>query len=168
MMANARSRFTGVGGSGKTRLAVQVAADLLPAFADGVWFVELASVFQSGLVPRIVTGALGVHEVQDVPILDTLLGFLRRKSLLLILDNCEHLIDACAALAHRLLTACPDLHILATSREPLRIAGERRWQVQPLAVPDLSAAIAPECAGRERRRAPLRRARPGHRRRLQP
>jgi predicted ATPase/transcriptional regulator with XRE-family HTH domain len=134
--------LTGVGGSGKTRLAVQVAAELLSAFADGVWFVELAATSSPALVPRTVAGALSVREMEHAPILDTLLGFLRRKSLLLILDNCEHLIDACAALAHRLLTACPDLHILATSREPLRIAGERRWQVQPLAVPDLGGAVS--------------------------
>ncbi|HZO26813.1 MAG TPA: helix-turn-helix domain-containing protein [Chloroflexota bacterium] len=129
--------LTGVGGSGKTRLAVQVAAELLSALADGVWFVELAPASNPALVPRIVAGVLGVREMPDAPILDTLLGFLRRKHLLLVLDNCEHLIDACAALADRLLTACPDLYILATSREPLRIAGERRSQVQPLAVPDL-------------------------------
>jgi predicted ATPase/transcriptional regulator with XRE-family HTH domain len=130
--------LTGVGGSGKTRLAVQVALDLLDEFADGVWFVELASMFTPALVPRIVAGALGARELQDVPILDTLIGSLRRKRLLLVLDNCEHLIDACAALAERLLTACPDLSILATSREPVRIAGEQRRPVQPLAVPDLN------------------------------
>src|SRR5262249_57331327 len=107
-------------------------------FVDGVWFVELAPASSPELVPRIVAGALGVREVTDAPILDTLLGFLRRKHLLLVLDNCEHLIEACAALAARLLATCPDLHILATSREPLQIAGERRWRVQPLAVPNLS------------------------------
>ena len=134
--------LTGVGGSGKTRLAVQVAADLLGAFADGVWFVELASTSSPALVPRIVAGVLGVREVRDAPILDMLSGVLGRKHLLLVLDNCEHLVDACAVLAERLLTACPDLHILATSREPLRIAGERRWQVQPLEVPNLDADLA--------------------------
>jgi predicted ATPase/transcriptional regulator with XRE-family HTH domain len=132
--------LTGVGGSGKTRLAVQAAIDLLDEFADGVWFVELASTSSPSLVPRSVAGALGVHEVQDAPLLDTLLGFLRRKRLLLVLDNCEHLIEACAALAARLLAVCPDLSILATSREPLQIAGEHRRPIRPLDVPDPTAA----------------------------
>jgi non-specific serine/threonine protein kinase len=131
--------LTGVGGSGKTRLGVQVAADLLGTFADGVWFVELASTSNPEMLPQVAAGALGVREERGAPMLDTLLGFLRRKSVLLLLDNCEHLIDACAALAGRLLTTCPDLHILATSREPLQIHGERRWHVRPLAVPDLTA-----------------------------
>jgi predicted ATPase/transcriptional regulator with XRE-family HTH domain len=128
--------LTGMGGSGKTRLAVQVAAELLDAFVDGVWFVELAPTSSPTLVPRVVAGALGVREVEHAPILDTLIGHLRRKRLLLVLDNCEHLVDACAELAERLLTACPDLHILATSREPLRVGGEQQRRVQPLAVPD--------------------------------
>src|SRR5262249_8582124 len=107
---------------------------------DGVWFVELAPATNPALVPRLVAGALGVREVEDAPILDTLLGFLRRTQVLLVLDNCEHLIDACATLADRLLTACPGLAILATSREPLLLAGERRWQVQPLGLPDPGAS----------------------------
>ncbi|HZO30988.1 MAG TPA: helix-turn-helix domain-containing protein [Chloroflexota bacterium] len=131
--------LTGVGGSGKTRLAIQIAADLLDRFVDGAWFVELAPTSDPSLVPRVVAGALGVREAQEAPILETLLGYLRRKRLLLVLDNCEHLIDACAELAAHLLAACPDLVVLATSREPLRIAGERQWQVQPLALPDLRA-----------------------------
>jgi transcriptional regulator with XRE-family HTH domain len=128
--------LTGVGGSGKTRLALQVAAGLLPAFADGVWFVDLAPASSPELVPRVVTGALGVREGPGASLLDALLSFLRRKRLLLVLDNCEHLIDACATLAETLLTTCPDLGILATSREPLQIDGERLWHVQPLALPD--------------------------------
>jgi non-specific serine/threonine protein kinase len=125
----------GVGGAGKSRLAVQVAADLLDEFADGVWFVELASISRPDLVPHLVAGVLGISEAADLPMIDTVLGFVQRKRLLLVLDNCEHLIDACASLAKRLLTTCPDLSILATSREPLRISGERRWRVPPLAVP---------------------------------
>ncbi|MCC7370241.1 MAG: tetratricopeptide repeat protein [Chloroflexi bacterium] len=128
--------LTGVGGSGKTSLAVQVAADLLDAFVDGVWFVELASTADAALVAPSVAGVLGVYEIQGTSLLDTLLGFLRRKRLLLVLDNCEHLIEGCAELARRLLTACPDLSILATSREPLRVAGEQRRPVRPLDVPD--------------------------------
>jgi non-specific serine/threonine protein kinase len=125
----------GVGGAGKTRVAVQVAADLLGEFPDGAWLVELAPVTSPALVPRLVAGVLGVREGQDAPMIDTLLGSLRWKRALLVLDNCEHLIEACADLAEQLLRSCPDLHILATSREPLRIDGERRWQVRPLAVP---------------------------------
>src|SRR5262249_13324242 len=140
--------LTGVGGAGKTRLALQVAAELLgdraaspsrvgasfgsqapaerdyrsaerrrsgPAptsgqgFPDGVWFVELASTSSPSLVPRVIAGALGVREVDGTPIVETLLGLLGRKRLLLVLDNCEHLIEACAVLTQTLLTACRDL-----------------------------------------------------------
>lgn len=132
--------LTGVGGSGKTRLAIQAATDLLDQFIDGVWFVELASTTDPALVPWSVASALGVHEVQGSSLLDTLLGFLRRKQLLLVMDNCEHLIDACAELAAHLLAACPDLAMLVTSREPLQLAGEHRRPVGPLDVPDPSAA----------------------------
>ncbi len=147
LIAEDRQRLvtlTGLGGSGKTRLVVQVAADLLPAFVDGAWFVELAPTSDPSFVPRVVAAALGVREARDVSIFDALVGFLRRKHLLLVLDNCEHMIDACATVAERLLTACPDVSILATSREPLQIAGEQRRQVRPLDVPDPISAASPE------------------------
>src|SRR5215216_3621414 len=127
--------LTGVGGAGKTRLALQVAADLTDSFPDGVYLVELAPIADAALVPRAVAVALGVQETPGTPLPETLAAVLRPQALLLVLDNCEHLIDACAQLAERLLDACPSLRILATSREPLQIAGERRWRVQPLAVP---------------------------------
>jgi predicted ATPase/DNA-binding CsgD family transcriptional regulator/transcriptional regulator with XRE-family HTH domain len=136
--------LTGVGGAGKTRLALHVAAELLGAFADGVWFVEFAPTADPTLVPQVVAAALGVRDQPGAPLLDTLTGFLRPKALALVLDNCEHLVDACAALAERLLPACPGIRILATSREPLQVAGERRWRVLPLAVPDPDRVDSPD------------------------
>jgi predicted ATPase/transcriptional regulator with XRE-family HTH domain len=136
--------LTGVGGSGKTRLAIQAATDLERDFVDGVWWVELAPVSSAGLVPRIVAGSIGLPEVLHGSVFDTMIGALQHKRLLLVLDNCEHLIEACAELANRLLTACPDLSVLATSREPLQIPGERRWQVRALAVPAIGDAASPE------------------------
>lgn len=127
--------LTGLGGSGKTRLAIQVAADLLDIFVDGIWFVELASISSPTLVPQVVAGTLGVREVQGASLVDTLLGSLRHKQTLIVLDNCEHLVGACATLAERLLPACPELCVLATSREPLKVTGERQWRVRPLAIP---------------------------------
>lgn len=128
--------LTGPGGTGKTRLALQVAADLLETFDDGVWQIELASLKDPALVPQVVSTTLGLREQPSQPILDVLTDYLRPKSLLLLLDNCEHLIDACAHLADKLLRACPHLTILATSREPLGIAGETAWSVPALSLPD--------------------------------
>lgn len=133
--------LTGTGGSGKTRLALQVAADLLEAYPDGVWFVELAGTADPTLVPRMVLSTIGIREQQGSLILDTLIHHLATKATLLILDNCEHLLEACAALADRLLRACAQLTILTTSREPLGITGEMVRRVPPLAVP--AAALAP-------------------------
>ena len=128
--------LTGTGGAGKTRLALQVAADVLEGYPDGVWLAELAVLSDSALVPQTVAGALGVREISGRPMLETLLQYLQRKKLLLILDNCEHLVDACARLAEELLRTCPDLRILATSREALNIQGEIAWRVPSLSVPD--------------------------------
>jgi predicted ATPase/class 3 adenylate cyclase len=128
--------LTGAGGFGKTRLSMQVAADLLDTFADGVWLVELAPLFDPVLVPQTVASALGVREEPGHSLLAILTNYLRGKNLLLILDNCEHLIGACAQLAGVLLRACPNLRILATSREALGIAGETIWLVPSLSLPD--------------------------------
>ena len=128
--------LTGAGGCGKTRLALQAGRDLVETFEDGVWLVELAPLVDPLLVPQAVARALEVTEQPGRPILETLLAKLQSRQLLLVLDNCEHLVDACAQLADRLLTACPRLRLLATSREPLRISGEIAWPVAPLAVPD--------------------------------
>src|SRR5438874_6637638 len=108
--------LTGAGGCGKTRLVLQAGRDLVDAFADGVWLVELAPLVDPLLVPQAVARALEVTEQPGRPILETLLAKLQSRQLLLVLDNCEHLVDACAQLADRLLTACPRLRLLATSR----------------------------------------------------
>ncbi len=128
--------LTGAGGAGKTRLALEVARDLLGAYPDGVWLVELAPLSEPNLVPGAVASALGVRERPDQPPADTLTEVLRGKRSLVILDNCEHVVDAAAALADDLLSSCPRLKILATSREPLEIAGETNWRVSPLSMPE--------------------------------
>jgi predicted ATPase/class 3 adenylate cyclase/DNA-binding XRE family transcriptional regulator len=133
---------TGPGGTGKTRLSLQLAAELLDAqqFTDGVWLVELAPLADPTLVTQTVASTLGVREQPGRIILDALLDYLRGKSLLLILDNCEHLIEACAQLANALLRAAPHLKILASSREALDIAGETAYLLPSLPLPDLQGA----------------------------
>jgi non-specific serine/threonine protein kinase len=128
--------LTGAGGCGKTRLALQVGIELVDAFLDGVWFVELAPLMDPSLVPHVVATALGLPQVPDRPAVDTLVQGVHGRHMLIVLDNCEHLVEACAWLADRLLAECPRLRILATSREALRIASEVGWPVAPLAVPD--------------------------------
>jgi predicted ATPase/DNA-binding SARP family transcriptional activator len=136
--------LTGAGGSGKTRLAVQAATDLVDTFHDGVWWVELAALAEGALVPRSVAKALGVSEVPSQPVSETMVNFLRPRHLLLVLDNCEHLSTACANLIERLLSTCPDIKIMATSREALRINGERVWSVPTLSLPDRAPTPDPE------------------------
>jgi predicted ATPase/DNA-binding SARP family transcriptional activator len=125
----------GIGGTGKTRLALAVARAVLGDYPGGVWFVDLAPLRDPALAGAAVATVIGVREGGEQPLLATLIGALRGKRLLLILDNCEHLIDAAAELAERLLSACPDLQVLATSREALRLAGEIAWAVPPLDLP---------------------------------
>ena len=127
--------LTGAGGSGKTRLAIQIANSVSENFADGVWLVDLAPLREPALVPQLVAQALGLRPAADQPLLETLLSFVRSKQLLLILDNCEHLSDACAQLAQELLSQAPELRILATSRVALGIAGETIYPVSGLAWP---------------------------------
>lgn len=129
--------LTGAGGSGKTRLALEVATNVLPGFPGGVWLVELASLSDPVLVLQSVASTLGVREAPGRPLLDTLRDYLQPKKLLLVLDNCEHLITACAQLAETLLRTTPNVRILATSREVLGIAGERTYRVPSLSCPDL-------------------------------
>ena len=128
--------LVGVGGSGKTRLAACVAVDPTSNREDGVWWVDLAPLSDPGLVPQTIAATLGLREQLGRPLIHTLVQHLRDKHLCLVLDNCEHLIESCAALASDLLRACAGLTILATSREPLSIAGETAWTVPPLALPD--------------------------------
>ncbi|PZG19697.1 LuxR C-terminal-related transcriptional regulator [Nonomuraea aridisoli] len=126
----------GVGGIGKTRLALQVAAGLTAAHPDGVWLVELAGLRRPELVDQEIARVLGVREEAGRPLLDTVTDRLRDQRCLLLLDNCEHLVDRCAEVVEALVAACPPVRVLATSREPLRIASELIWRVPPLDLPD--------------------------------
>ncbi|MDQ2808275.1 MAG: tetratricopeptide repeat protein [Chloroflexota bacterium] len=133
----------GPGGTGKTRLSLQVAADLIDSCPDGVWLVELAALTNPALVAMGVAAAIGVREDPGVPLLTTLTRSLRGKNLLLLLDNCEHLIAACAELAETLLRTCPAVRILASSREALGIAGETTLRVPSLALPPPGTGALP-------------------------
>jgi predicted ATPase len=136
--------LTGAGGCGKTRLALRVAADVLPEYPDGVWFVELASVTDPDMVTQSAAEALSIREQPKRSLLETLADHLRSKRLLLVLDNCEHLLDACARLAGALLKTCLNLRILATSREAIGVPGESIWQVPSLTSPEPGATMSPE------------------------
>jgi non-specific serine/threonine protein kinase len=127
--------LTGAGGSGKTRLALRVGTRHVPNSPDGVWLVELASVTDPSAVPRAVAAALGVRGSSGRPLTTTLAGALASRRLLLVLDNCEHVVGAAARVVETLLAACPDLRVMATSREPLRVSGETVWRVPPLKLP---------------------------------
>ncbi|HYW88245.1 MAG TPA: helix-turn-helix domain-containing protein [Chloroflexota bacterium] len=127
--------LTGPGGSGKTRLALRVAAEALHRFPDGVWLVRLDAVADPRLVTGAVASTLGLREDGQRPLLETLQGHLQSRHSLIILDNCEHLVDASANLAASILYACPRLTILATSRRPLQVGGEMLWAVPPLTTP---------------------------------
>jgi predicted ATPase/DNA-binding CsgD family transcriptional regulator/DNA-binding XRE family transcriptional regulator len=143
-----RSRLvtvTGPGGAGKTRLAGQVAGQVAGRFADGAWLVELAPVRDPALVPAVVAAALGVREQPGLPAARALARVLARQQLLLVLDNCEHVIGAAAGLCAGLLSACDDVRVLATSREPLRVAGEAGYRLGPLALPGPDDADTAAC-----------------------
>jgi len=126
----------GPGGAGKTRLACEVARAVAGRFADGAWLAELAPEQDPVLVVAVVAAVLGVREQPGVPLAETLARALTRRQLLLVLDNCEHVIGAAAELCAGLLAACDEVRVLATSREPLRIAGEARYRLGPLGLPD--------------------------------
>jgi hypothetical protein len=128
--------LTGPGGAGKTRLALAVAFEVVEGFEEGAWWVGLAPISDSDLVQQEVASAIGVREAPGRSLIEVLVERLKPEKRLLVLDNCEHLIGTCAELADTLLHACPNLKILATSREALGVAGERSWAVPSLSVPD--------------------------------
>jgi predicted ATPase/class 3 adenylate cyclase len=134
----------GAGGSGKTRLALQVGAGMLEQFPGGVWLVELASIADGALVDDAVARTLGVKEAPGVSIADAIAQQVAGTRLLVVLDNCEHVLASCAALAEQLLAQCPGLRILATSREALAVAGEQTYRIPALALPALDAKLDAE------------------------
>jgi predicted ATPase/class 3 adenylate cyclase len=126
----------GPGGTGKTRLSLRVGAELLQSFTDGVWLVELAPLRNASLIPQTIATLFGLRELPNTPLINLVTDYLRAKQLLLILDNCEHLIEACAKLSTDLLRVCPELKIIASSREVLGIQGETVYRVPSLSLPD--------------------------------
>jgi len=128
--------LTGAGGAGKTRLAVQIAANTSTEFADGVWYVDLAPITDPEVIPVTVARALGLPDHPGLPTMDVLLRFIRDRQMLMLLDNCEHLLDASAEMITGLLAACPALTLLTTSREPIGVAGEVSWRVPSLSLTD--------------------------------
>jgi predicted ATPase len=148
---------TGPGGAGKTRLAGEVTRRVAGRFADGVWLAELASVQDPEQVAAVVAAALGVRGQPGLTAAGALARVLARQQMLLVLDNCEHVIGAAAALCAGLLQACDDVRVLATSREPLRVGGEARYRLGPLALPgpgDLADAARAEAVALFADRAP--------------
>jgi predicted ATPase/class 3 adenylate cyclase len=134
LLANTRIlTFIGPGGTGKTRLSLQLAEEQLDKFIDGVWFIELAPLTDPSYIITALANTLGLREVQGAPLLNIVMDYLRGKQLLMILDNCEHLVEACAQLADQLLHECPKLKIVASSREALGISGETVYRVPSLA-----------------------------------
>ncbi len=133
--------LTGIGGVGKTRLALRVAAEVRRAFPDGAWLVQLDTLREEGLLARTVARVLGMRDQSILPSAESLAAYLTDKRLLLVMDNCEHLLDACAELMDGLLEAVPDVRILATSRESLRMRGEIVLAVPPLTVPEIDGQV---------------------------
>jgi len=132
--------LVGAGGTGKTRLAGEAAADTSGAYPDGVWWVELASLGDADLVAGAVMAALGLEDTRPDPVV-RVIAYLRERQALLILDNCEHLLAAAADLTAAVLASCPQLSVLATSREPLGIGGEAVWRLPPLSLPEPTGSV---------------------------
>ena len=142
--------LTGAGGAGKTRLAVQVAANMATEFADGVWYVDLAPITDPDVVAPTVARAVGLPDQPGQPTMDVLRRFIRDRQMLILLDNCEHLLDASAELVTGLLAGCPALTLLTTSREPIGVAGELSWRVPSLALADEAIELFSDRARRTR------------------
>ncbi len=134
--------LTGVGGIGKTRLAIQVAAEVEEEFAGGVWFIDLAALTDPAHLPHAIASVMGVREQAERSVQECLLDALAPQELLLVLDNCEHLLESCASQADILLSHAPLLHILTTSRQPLGITGENIWRVAPLSLPEPEESLS--------------------------
>ena len=134
--------LTGVGGCGKTRLAIEAAQAIVPKYPDGVWLVELGRLSDPVLVAQEVGAVLGVRESPALSLTSALTQVLSGRRVLLVLDNCEHLLEACARLLDALLRACPELRVLATSREPIGVDGEVVWRVPSLSVPEPERAAS--------------------------
>ncbi len=142
-----RSRLltlTGLGGCGKTRLSLQIAADLLAQFADGAWFVELAALTDPGLVAQTVATTLAVKQASGTGLTEALIEHLEPRRLLLVFDNCEHVLEACATVADLIVRRCPGVVLLSTSRERLGLAGEQTYRVPALSLPDQTRVHTPE------------------------
>lgn len=140
--------LVGTGGVGKTRTALQVGANQLDGSADGVWFVELAALQDPALIAGTIASAFGLMQQPDRPAVDTLLHYLKRKRMLLVLDNCEHLVEEVARIADAILRVCPQVRLMATTREALRIDGERIFRMPSLATPPEHAALTADEASR--------------------
>nr|WP_253900560.1 LuxR family transcriptional regulator [Mycobacterium asiaticum] len=142
--------LTGAGGAGKTRLALEVAAGLIDEFSDGVWYVDLAPVTVPAVVPVTTARTLGLPDQPGLSTMETLVRFMGPKETLMVLDNCEHLLDASGAMVVELLSACPQLKIVATSREPLGLPGELSWRVPSLSLTDEAVDLFGDRARRAR------------------
>jgi predicted ATPase/class 3 adenylate cyclase len=136
--------ITGTGGAGKTRLGLQLASAIVDGYPDGAWFAELAPLADPGLVPQQVASALQLRDEPGRTLTETIVDYLRTRELLLVLDNCEHLVDAAADLAAALLVECDGLRILATSRQPLGLPGEQVWRIPSLPLPEPGVVPPPE------------------------
>jgi len=134
--------LTGPGGVGKTRLAIQIAHDSIKKFKDGVFWVGLVGLSDENLIPQEIAQALNIREISNEPLIETLKTHLKSKDILIVLDNCEHVIGACAQYAEQLLAACPKLKILATSIESLGLFNENTWQVPSLPLPALQESLS--------------------------
>jgi predicted ATPase/class 3 adenylate cyclase/DNA-binding CsgD family transcriptional regulator len=148
LAANRLVTLTGAGGVGKTRLAVQVGGEIAELFGDGVWYVDLAPIADPGLVPVTAARAFGLLDQPGRSTMDTIIGFVNDRHMMVVLDNCEHLLQASADLVMSLLAACPRLAVLATSREPIGIAGEVTWRVPSLSLSDEAVALFSDRARR--------------------